>query len=417
MPINILKIDLSDCTWNETGRGISWQGLDMAYQPRAIELVKVEVFFSEPSPEPWDSSIRQITFRDCFIPNVTADAFKGLTILEEIHVFSSFINSIMSDGFSHLPMLRTLEFASTYIGEIQENAVNNLPAIKDIAFTQCHVEVIKRNAINNVKLPTLPSSNDCPEIDVRISRAELANMNEWTARMLQSTENLPLPKFGARLLFLHSSIGTLFTNSITSDLFAFAILGGNTITHFGERALNLQLSNQCEISALMFSSNKFVNLHEGALASATGLSAVPHATYLVLTNNTFENVDPNGFIIHPTIKIFKMENNFFSCDCNLLSWIYEEDTTTTQTELENQLLRFSQCNATGLNLSEFVSTCPRTIASSTSRPWNGQSSTPTPIMSYTEPVVIEEESSSASLSSSPCTLILLSFGYAVMRMQ
>jgi len=388
--LNSLTIDLSECPQGEAARGINWRELDTIYRPKKVYLIKVEVYFAPPSPEPWNSTIERIDFKNCLIPNITTDTFYGLTNLREIHFFQNFILTIFPNAIHDLSSLQTLEFADSSIGEIETEAISQLPNIRDIGFIGCHIEILRRNSILNMKYPQLPTANDCPNIDIRTNRADLETMHDMTGRLLEYSDNLPLPKFGARLTFLRCTITTFSSNSIKSDMFAFAIFGGNIITHLNERALNLQLSNQCHITAVMFSSNLFRNIYEGALASATSLSSATHATYLVLTNNTFEYVARNGFLIHPTLKIFTVEQNFFDCQCPYFHWAIGENLTSSQSELEKLVLKFGKCNSTNQNIGDFASSCSDFNGFPTTpkafRPWTGDHSTVKPLMTFTETI-------------------------------
>lgn len=368
-----------------------------------------------PVTEKWQSMVRKIEFVDCIFDYIPGRAFEGLVQLEELRFINNYIGSVHSYAISNLQNLLTLEISDSYMVDIEQFAISGLPNLLELAFVRCEITTIMSDAVHNLRTPDLPSETDCPEIDIRFSgNRDGRLMGDVLERSLKSTENLPLPEFGPRLLFYRNNISVIENSAIESNSFAFIIFAGTHIVNLGEKALNVELSNQCEISALMVVQNVIDNIGSDSFASVQSRLQATHKTYFVMTNNTFSSVSENAFRFHPTLEVFSVADNKFSCECINFRWHYYSSmaptsmSTIRQHEIEGKLTSSGKCQGQDANVDSFLSTCTKDDYS-TGRPQvSVTQSTPFPV---TTPIQLQTEYpklSGAEASSQKVSLFIVS---------
>ncbi|KAF2354135.1 Leucine-rich repeat [Trinorchestia longiramus] len=355
--VDSLTIDRSECQ-SRIALDISWKGLEEGIGPRSIFFIGAQILLMPPPPQPWKSSISRIKFERCIFEYLPQDAFAGLTNLTELRFVNNYIGNISSKSIFNLPNLVTIEFSGNDIFEINSMAIGSLPRLTELAFVNSNIKNVRKNALFNLKTPGLPTNSDCPEIDIRISSPrDERMMNDVMGRHLETVENLPLPEIGARLHFYHNNISLMEQFAITSDMFSFMIFYGNNVSYLANGAFQLEMSNQCEISAAMVVGNYFSNVRPGALAFVQGRPGNSHAIYFVMTNNTFEHVADKGFLFHPSINVYSLADNKFVCNCTFFQWLRRPANTTRQQKFETDLRTSATCDYNSISIETFTSSC------------------------------------------------------------
>lgn len=314
----------------------------------------------DPPPQPWNSAITRIDFERCTFENIPKNAFAGLKLLTELRFNNNYIERFDTDSVSDLPNLSTLEIFDSDIIDINSQAFNNLPNLFELAIVRSNISVIHTNALHNLRVPGLPVSNDCPEIDIRInSPRDSRMMSDVMNRRLESAQNLPLPDVGARVHIYQSNISNIATGAFKTDLVSFFIFYDNKVKYLASKAFELMMSNQCEISAMMLVGNYFNSIQAGALAFSQGQQDASHATYFVMSNNTFEYVSQNGFLIHPLMEIFSIADNKFVCECSYFDWLSKTSANTRYENLLRDIEETSTCHTNTISVETFYDYCPK----------------------------------------------------------
>nr|XP_045616499.1 uncharacterized protein LOC123769441 [Procambarus clarkii] len=351
----IAELTINQTSCSNKGLELKWSDLETHVAPETLILVEAEVFISQKQAptDNWNSSISKLLFIDSNFETLPAHAFRGMKLLKEVKFFGGSIGKIRSNAFNELNQLKLVEIANSSIEIIESNAFSNLTSLKDLAIVHTSVGIIESKAIS-----LLRQNNDeqlCA--DVRTSVPDNNKViNDIVGRQLTSTDNLSLPKFGSRLLLFKNNIQTLKTQAITSQTLGFLIVGGNHIENIESRAFSMELYNECEISAALFISNTISNLGRFSLTALTARDDVPYQTFIALANNTFLKVEEHGFLLNKNVTVFSVEENYFQCSCDELSWIQYHADSQNEQELEKRLVINAKC-LDGTNLIAFASSC------------------------------------------------------------
>lgn len=354
MSLAISRLTINQTGCSDTGLELGWPALETQVAPEVLILVGAQIFFSPHSSEEWNSSIKYLEFIDSEFKEIPADVFKGLDLLEEVRLIGSAVETIQSDAFRGLDRLKLVEIANSTITIIEDHAFNNLPVLEDLAIVYSSIGSIESGAISLIPTETTVRKQ-CADIARSIS--EPTEMFEGImGRELTTIGNLSLPEYGSRLLLYKNNIMSINSKAINSNTLGFLIVGGNHIMNVEQEAFNMELYNECEISAALFVGNTIDTLSSLAFMGLRGKDGVSYQTFIALANNKFFTVFEKGFRLSENIVIFAVEENRFSCDCDNFGWILSNPNSQIQRELEKELVLKAKC-LDGTNLISFTSSC------------------------------------------------------------
>ncbi|XP_076059318.1 uncharacterized protein LOC143035952 [Oratosquilla oratoria] len=360
-PIYELTIDQEGC--ENSGVEISWSKLETVVKPQVVTITGSEVYFYEdPSEDEWPPSIRELKIIGSELKALPKNALRGLGLLEEFTIFNSEVLKIEKHAVADLANLRIVEIANSTIGEVKPNAFNNLPAVVDLAFLFSEIGSIEPNAITNVGPSHTSAMMDCTsfgddyDASGRSMDFGMGILDEIMGRQLNTAPDLALPKYGSRLLLYKNNIGHLKTSAVRDSGFGFLILGGNNISDFYSEALDTEIHNECEISAVLIIENRIDRVHSFAIAKIRGREGSSEATFIAMSNNTFLEVETRGFHLASSLVIFNVAENRFSCTCEDFDWVLKDMESPEQRNLEKDLITKGKCED-GLSVISFTTTC------------------------------------------------------------
>ena len=308
------------------------------------------------------SFVKTIIFSKCIFDTIPGGAFEGLDKLEHIVFVNNYIRVLDSYSISNLNQLFFLEIDNSNISSIESNAMSGIPNLEEISILRSTIGSMKHNSIHIMRTPDSTAVKACElKIDLRTGEGRDARvMEDVMARNFEITNNLPIPEFGARLLIYGTNISVIEKSAVESDIFSFVIVTGSNFETIAQNAFNIELSNQCEISAFMVVQNDIQKIEPKVFAQIKSKLENEHKTYMVMINNTFRSVEVGGFKFDPSMEIFNLEENKFVCECLYFLWNYVSKnlTRTSDAKIYDQnITNTATCIKDGIEVNKFLSTC------------------------------------------------------------
>lgn len=353
LKINRLTINQTECS--ETGLELMWSELESKVAPEKLVLAGAQVYITpNTTVQSWTPSIKVLEFIDCNIAELPEHAFRGLSLLKEVRLIRSTVEVIKSDAFSNLDDLRLVEVANSTITLIEDHAFNNLPVLDDLAFGYSSIGSFASGAIS--LQPSQEAARERCRSAGRSTAEPKEMIDDIMGRELSSFGNLSLPEYGTRLTLYKNNIITINSKAISTETLGFLIVGGNHILMVEQEAFDMELHNECEISAALFVGNTIDTLSSLALKGLRGRDGAAHQAFLAIANNTFVNVFDQAFQLSDNLVVFAVEENQFSCSCENIGWVLNKPTGQVQRELEKEIVEKAVC-LDGRNLIDFTTSC------------------------------------------------------------
>ncbi|RXG69682.1 hypothetical protein Avbf_02371 [Armadillidium vulgare] len=341
-PKNILKLD--------------WNTLQTYVGVKKLVFDHANVIFESTTEKMTNCSVIELIFYNSYFINISANAFKGLKIIDTIRIVRSEIESIDAKAFSELHHLKTIEIANSTINIVKSDAFFDLPRIEELAFVSTNISILETNAIH-IMNSTNPSKTECATL-IRSRTSAAHFMNDVVGRSLSHIGSVTLPTHGSKLIFFNSKIGLLNSKSISTNNFAYIIFGRNIVDELESKAINSVIKNDCDIAAILFVGNFFREVKPQAFIDITGSETHPFNTVLSMVDNIFNNVGPMGFLLDPKIKTSFIRDNHFTCShCNQFMWLLSNEKYEPQIRLERELVETSRC-IDKKDLVTFLKGCP-----------------------------------------------------------
>ncbi|XP_068249088.1 leucine-rich repeat and immunoglobulin-like domain-containing nogo receptor-interacting protein 3 [Palaemon carinicauda] len=346
--INKLTIDQTGCS--EKALELTWSELESKVAPDKLVLVGALVHITpNVTKEPWTPSIRVLEFVDCNITELPEHAFRGMGHLKEVRLIRSTVDVINSDAFSNLSELQLVEVANSTITMIKDHAFNNLPALEDLAFGYSFIGSFDSGAIS-LKPSQEAARERCGSVG-RSMEEPKEMIDAIMGRELSSFGNVSLPEYGTRFTLYKNNIITINSGAISTETLGFLIVGGNHILTVESEAFDMELYNECEISAALIVGNTIDNLSSWALKGLRGKDGASYQAFLALANNTFINVFDQSFLVSNNLVVFAVEENQFGCTCDNTGWVVKRPNT-----LEKEIIEKGVC-LNGFDLIAFTDSC------------------------------------------------------------
>ncbi|XP_064089668.1 uncharacterized protein LOC135203696 [Macrobrachium nipponense] len=351
LKINRLTINQTECS--ETGLELMWSELESKVAPEKLVLVGAQVYITpNATVESWTPSIKVLEFVDCNITELPPHAFRGMSLLREVRLIGSNVEVIKTDAFSDLTDLKVVEVANSTITLIEDHAFNNLPALDDLAFGYSSIGSFASGAIS------LQPSQAAARERCRSGGRSTGMIDDIMGRELSSSSfgNLSLPEYGTRLTLYKNNIITVNSKAISTETLGFLIVGGNHILVVEREAFDMELHNECEISAALFVGNTIDTLSSLALKGLRGRDGAAHQAFLAIANNTFVNVFDQAFQLSDNLVVFAVEENQFVCSCDKIRWVMNKPSGEVQLQLEKEIVEKAVC-FDGSKLIDFTTSC------------------------------------------------------------